>query len=280
GSILDNTEASYWHHSLSGYLAAKLQLYQELVETYFADGNPATMKPVLDMLNTKYILSPRQDGSIGAQRTGTNLGNAWFVNGVDLVANADAELLALASTDLKNVAVVQQKHADYLAGLEFVPDSLVNPNNEIALTYYHPDTMRYQYSADREQLAVFSEMYYPASKGWKILIDGQQLADDFIKADFALRAARVPAGQHELTMIFAPRSYYSGIKFSYLGSLLGILLFFGSFGFKFYKNDWSNSSAVAEFYDPEEEKPAPKTPPVKTKSKKTKSGKPVKKKRK
>ncbi len=208
-----NAFTSYFHKSIGGYHAAKLMRYQEMVERYLSD--PTTNAHIYNMLNTKYFIG--QDDQVFPNAEA--LGNAWFVSSFDVVENGDQEIESLASLEPSQKAVIQKSYLGKLEG--FVPqfDSAAT----IALTHYHPDTLVYSYSASTDQLAVFSEIYYPPAKGWKMYIDGQP-ADDFTKANFLLRAAKLPAGQHELKMIFSPQSYYLGGKVSLITSILVVLL--------------------------------------------------------
>ncbi|MEM7102978.1 MAG: YfhO family protein [Bacteroidota bacterium] len=266
GGLLNNTTASFFHKSLSGYHAAKLVLYQEMLERYMFN-SPFEHEHILDMLNTKYVINAdRQTGQLVPIQRSTNLGNAWFVHDLQIVQNADEELNALATLDPANKVIVQQRFADYLEGLELKPDSLSSPENNIELTNYHPDKMTYSYKADNEQLAVFSDIYYPPSKGWKAYIDDQEV-EGFIKANYAFRAMRLPAGEHTLELRFRPRSYYVGERVSLIASLLVIFLFIGSLFVTFRKFDSENYSAVT-ITDPEPKKvETEKVKPTKRKSK-------------
>lgn len=209
-----NALTSYHHKSMGGYHAAKLMRYQEMIERYL--GDPSTYRHIYGMFNCKYFIT-QNDQVLPNDEA---LGNAWFVSEVQTVANGDEEIAALAGLDARQTVVVQKAIADQaLAGFQPRFDSTAS----IRLTHYHPDTLIYQYSANSDQLAVFSEMYYPPSKGWSMYIDGQKAAD-FFKANFTLRAARLPAGQHELKMIFEPRSYYVGERISVITSIAVLLL--------------------------------------------------------
>lgn len=214
GNPFSSAIASYHHKSMGGYNAAKLMRYQELIERYL--GNPNEALHLYGMLNAKYfIVSDEQ-----AQPNPLALGNAWFVDTLTLVANGDAEMDALADLDPETEVVVQESFKDYFNGLTLQGDSLAS----IELVSYHPDTLVYRYSAATEQLAVFSEVYYPPAKGWKVYIDGQP-ADPFVKANFLLRAMRVPAGQNrEIRMVFSPDTYFKGEKIALFASLALLLL--------------------------------------------------------
>jgi hypothetical protein len=217
-----NALTSYHHKSIGGYHAAKLMRYQELIERYLSD--PSRNMHIYGMLNAKYLILTNGQ----AQQNREALGNAWFVKSYEILPNGDAEMAALATLKPGEQAVLQETYRPQLEGLNLQFDSTAS----IRLTSYHPDTMRYSYSAATEQLAVFSEIYYPPSKGWQLYVDGEPLP--LLKANFLLRAARVPAGQNrELKMIFSPKAYYTGETITLLGSLgalalgiLGIVVFF------------------------------------------------------
>lgn len=236
---------SYHHKSIGGYHAAKLMRYQEIIEKYL--GNPAGGQSVYDMLNTKYFISPPDR----AQQNPGAMGNAWFVPSYEVVADGDAEFLGLASLDPASKALIQQKFAGPLDGYQIQPDSLAS----ISLVSYHPDTLVYRYSAAGPQLAVFSEIYYPAEKGWKTYLDGEPYTD-ILKANFLLRALPLPAGQsRELKMVFSPKSYYQGEKISKLMGWLILLLGIGALVF-FYWKDQGNISDPAQLPDPATQKGA------------------------
>jgi uncharacterized membrane protein YfhO len=143
------------------------------------------------------------------------------VKNYEIVPDGDTELASLRSINPKESAVVQQKYADMLGGLTIQPDTTAT----IRLTKYHPEKLEYEYSAQSDQLAVFSEMYYPPSKGWDVYLNGQKVEGGFTKANYLLRAMRLPAGQNQkLEMRFEPVSYYTGEKISFAASALTILL--------------------------------------------------------
>jgi hypothetical protein len=212
-SPFSNAFTGFHHKSMGGYHAAKLMRYQEMVERYLND--PQKNQHLYGMLNAKYFIG-QNDQVIPNPKA---LGNAWFVKSYETVSDGDAEIAALANLDPKEKAVIQQKYAAGLQGFNIQFDSAAT----IRLTRYHPDTLTYQYTAASDQLAVFSEMYYPPSKGWGLYIDGQK-TDDFIKANFTLRAAKLPAGQHELKMVFSPNTYHSGETVSLIASTLVLAL--------------------------------------------------------
>lgn len=249
GGITGNAFTSYYHKSLSGYSAAKLQRYQEVVDT-FLTSNLGENLHIVGMLNGKYIVT--QKGEV--IRNPEVCGNAWFVEHFMVVPDGNAEIGALHNLNPKDSAVVQQSFAEGLKGLNIQRDSTAT----IKLTSYHPDKMEYTYSASSEQLALFSEMYYPPAKGWKCYLNGEP-APDFIKADYLIRAMRLPAGQNmKLEMRFEPKSFYLGEKLSLAFSLLTLLLFAGGMYFFFRSKPDLSPNLLPEETTPER-KPVAKT---------------------
>ncbi len=209
----NDASTSYHHKSVGGYHAAKLRRYQELIENQISKGNMS----VLNMLNTKYIIQKGQNGEPVAGQNPGACGNAWFVDKVQYVDNADAEIKALDKFDPLSTAFVDKKFADDLKGYNGGKDSA----SKITLTSYAPNDLVYQYTAPQSQVAVFSEIYY--QPGWVATVDGRETP--IIRADYVLRAMQLPAGSHKVEMKFVPHSYFTGEKIAYASSSLLLLLF-------------------------------------------------------
>ncbi|BDS13675.1 YfhO family protein [Aureispira anguillae] len=210
-----NAQACYFHKSMGGYFAAKPLLYQEFWGHYQLDNGNVALKQhsnLMNMLNVKYIILSQER----FMDNPTALGNAWFVQNIDVVKNADEELAALDNLDPVLNAVVQEKYAPYVEGLN--TDYVAG--DKIFLKKYHPDTMIYQSETSKDRFAIFSEMYYPPSKGWNVYIDGKKV-DPFVKVNYVLRGLKVPAGKHEIKMVFEPVSISIGAT---VGSLVSILI--------------------------------------------------------
>lgn len=236
GSLTTNYQPSYFHKSLGGYHAAKLQRFQEVVDT-FLSANLTDNLHIVGMFNAKYIIS--QKGDVIPNQLA--LGNAWFVRHFYTVPNGDAEFSALHRLNPKDSAVVQEAQATALQGFSIQPDTTAS----IRLTGYHPDKMQYEYSCQTDQLAVFSEMYYPPAKGWKCYLDGQP-APDFFKVDYFLRGMRLPAGQkRQLEMRFEPQSFYQGENIARIASILSLLLFAVGMFFLYKQNPPASGTASA-----------------------------------
>lgn len=182
-SPFNDATTSYFHRSVGGYHGAKLARYQDLIEWYLTDLDES----VLDMLNTRYVIvSP--DSVI---RRETSLGAAWFVEGILATDSAREEIERLGEVDLRRVAVIRRDDLGKSARLE--PESREGGfEGSIRLTEYRPNCLKYEYSADRPAVAVFSEIFY--DKGWTAYVDGEEVPA--FRADYVLRALQLPAAEH------------------------------------------------------------------------------------
>ena len=252
---------SYHHKTIGGYSPVKLQRYQDLIEKYITSEiyqiydvveNAATVQDVEDrfpelkitsLLNGKYII-------LGADYPPVvnpyAYGNAWFVSSAVPAATPDEEIALLASTDLRNAAVIGDDYAAVRSSDAFIVNSDSNDRESgeislspsIELTCYAPNELRYAYSTDRERAAIFSEIFYP--KGWKAWIEPagsygkvkkghyQPTADakavDIFRADWMLRGIVVPEGEGQIIMRFEPDSYQKGKDISLASSITLIIL--------------------------------------------------------
>lgn len=225
-----SADASYFHKTVGGAHSARLKRIQELIDHQFTK---SVNQDVLDMFNTKYIITQdRENGSYKMQRNATAAGNAWIVDRVQFVKNSDEEMKAISSFDPKKEAIVDIK---YKSLMDTTRAGLGGPTAFIKLDSYHPEHLVYSYSAPRDVIAVFSEVYY--DKGWKMFIDGVE--KPYFRADYVLRAAQLEAGNHKVEFIFHPTSYYTGEKISLAGSILLL----AGLGFGFYNDNKKKKKA-------------------------------------
>ena len=227
-NVFNSAVPSYHHKSVGGYSPAKLQRYQDLIDHYLTgeinkiygvlqtaetiddveNGMPDT--PVLNALNTRYIII---GGDYPPVVNANTLGNAWFVDEVVPAATPDEEIAFLGSVDLRHQAVVGKDMPSVTATPADTTDSIV-------MTSYAPNELHYHYTASTDRIAVFSEIYYP--NGWRAKVDGAPV--DIFRADWTLRAAQLPAGEHDLVMRFDPDSYRIGANVSRASSITLIVL--------------------------------------------------------
>jgi flagellar basal body-associated protein FliL len=205
-----NAAPSFFYKSIGGYHAAKLKRYDELIDNQFRKG---INNDVLDMLNTKYIITSDPKTQLPNMRANnTAAGHAWFVKSVKFVDNADQEMSAISAFDPKGEAIVDKQYKPLIDGKNLA----IDPNATITLTSYEPEHLVYQTGSTTNQVAVFSEIYY--KEGWKFSIDGVE--QPYFRADYLLRAAVIPVGNHTIRFDFHPASYYVGEDISLAGSIL------------------------------------------------------------
>ena len=219
-SPFNETTTSYFKSSVGGYHAVKLRRYDDLINEYFSVTDNKKTLNILNMLNTKYILL----GSLQEPRAEINPnanGNAWFVSDIQFVKTPNEEIKAVGEIDSKKTAVVSVEDQKYFEGKNLQSDSTA----VIELKNYQPNQLEFKTQSKTPQLAVFSEIYYP--KGWKILLDGKEVP--YIKANYLLRAVFVPAGNHEVRMVFEPEVIEKGKMISM--SAFGIFLLLSVGGF-------------------------------------------------
>ncbi|MBL4561507.1 MAG: YfhO family protein [Labilibaculum sp.] len=214
GSPFQNARTSYFHKSIGGYHGAKLRRIQELYDYHIEKGNAK----VLNMLNTRYLITKGEKG-LQANYNPDALGAAWLVNSYKTVANSNEEIMALLAFDPAKELLVDKRFEDQLQGLSIVSDSTAG----IQMQKYSPNAISYDYKANSEQLAVFSEMYY--QPGWNAYIDGKE-AKHF-RANYVLRGMRLPAGNHQIEFKFEPKAYVIGEKISLASMILFFLLLVG-----------------------------------------------------
>ncbi len=237
-NTFNENETSYYHKSIGGYHPAKLRRYNELIEYYIepemrrmmpaiaqAGGdmtkvNGDSIYPVLNMLNAKYFILPLQNNqTVPLQNPYVN-GNAWFVNKLTYVNNANQEIDALGKLDLKHEAVADQQFESQL-GKAAQQDG----TSMVTIKSYEPNHLVYEANSDKGGVLVFSEIYYPE---WTATVDGHKV--DIGRVNYVLRAINVKPGKHEVVLDFHPASIRTteGIAYASYG-LLAVLVALGIF---------------------------------------------------
>jgi hypothetical protein len=217
--LTNDSYTSYHHKSIGGYHGAKLQRYQDLIDNQLNNQNMACFS----MLNAKYIITQGQNGQPTAQRNPDACGNAWSVQTIKIVPDADAEMAALNAFNPKNTAVVDARYTYY------VTDKLTFDPAKVRLTNYDPKYLEYAVEGG-DAFLVFSELFYEGSgNDWQAYIDGEPV--EHIRVNYLLRGLSVPSGKHEVVFEYAPKSHFTGQKINYAGSGIILLLLFWM-GFK------------------------------------------------
>jgi hypothetical protein len=226
-NTFNENNTAYWHKSVGGYHAAKLRRYQEMIEEHISDEMQglygavadaggdmnkldASEFPVLNMLNTRYFIFPLQGGQTAPLPNPFALGNAWFVDEVQYVSNANEEIEAIHGLNPQQTAVVDKKFESIVKS---IPSDAMDT---IELVAYEPNYLKYEVDSEKGGTVVFSEIYYP---GWQSTIDGQEAAHG--RANYILRAMNVPAGKHVVEFRFDPKSLHTTETIAFIA--LGLL---------------------------------------------------------
>ena len=234
-NTFNENETSYYHKSIGGYHAAKLRRYQEMIEQYIspemqqlfgavseAGGDMTQVKgdsicPVLNMLNTRYFIFPLEGGQTVPIQNPYAYGNAWFVDKLDYVANANEEIAAVGKIDLRHQAVADAKFKEVL-GEAVVQDTA----SIVTITSYEPNRLTYDVNSDKGGVLVFSEIYYPE---WTATVDGEPV--EIGRVDYLLRAIQIKPGKHQVELAFFPKSVRTTETIAYVALALLVLTLLG-----------------------------------------------------
>ena len=234
-NTFNENETSYYHKSIGGYHAAKLRRYQEMIEAYInpemqqlfkAVGEAAgdmtqvngdSICPVLNMLNTRYFIFPLEGGQTVPIQNPYVYGNAWFVDQIRYVDNANAELEGIAKLDPRHQAVADARFKTQL-GEAVVQDTA----SVVTITSYEPNRLRYDVNSGKGGVLVFSEIYYP---GWTATVDGQPA--ELGRVNYILRAIHLQPGKHQVELAFFPKSVSVTETVAYIAFVLLLLIVVG-----------------------------------------------------
>lgn len=215
----NENETSYYHKSIGGYHAAKLRRYQEMIDQYIQPEMDSTKAaiieagsdmtqvkgdsiwPVLNMLNTRYFIFGLQRGQTVPVLNPYAMGNAWIVDKVRFVDNANQEIDAVGQINLAEEAVADKKFASCLELKDQTAAATDSTSAYVTLKSYEPNALVYELTAQKQSVVVFSEIYYP---GWTATIDGRDA--ELGRVDYILRALRVEPGTHTVCLTFKPKS--------------------------------------------------------------------------
>jgi hypothetical protein len=235
-NTFNENETSYYHKSIGGYHAAKLRRYQEMIEQYInpemqslfgavskAAGdmtlvNGDSICPVLNMLNTKYFILPLQGGQTVPLQNPYVYGNAWMVDKIQYVNNANEEMAAVGKIDLRHEAVADAKFKSQLG--EAIPQDTASV---VTITEYEPNRLKYNVNTGKGGVLVFSEIYYP---GWTATVDGEPV--ELGRVDYILRALNIKPGKHEVELAFFPKSVNTTETIAYLAYVVLLLIIAGA----------------------------------------------------
>ncbi|HNY63362.1 MAG TPA: YfhO family protein [Bacteroidales bacterium] len=254
-NTFNDASTSYHHKSIGGYSPAKLRRYQDLIDFYLnqekiyqplttllmrEQAGETTAPPqelnVINMLNTKYFILPVGEGKVHPFLNRHAYGNAWNVKGVKFVNNPDEEILALGTTNLKDSAVVEVINKEHFTNKEIQFDS----SGTIKNTQCDPNYLVYETSFNKEQLVVFSEIFY-ITGGWTAYIDGKEVPH--FRANYMLRAMFVPAGEHKVEFKYVPYARNLAKTVGGISSTIVILIFLSALGYSYWEKRKKSKTA-------------------------------------
>jgi Bacterial membrane protein YfhO len=232
GNAFSENNTSYLYKSAGGYHAAKLRLYQDLIERQLSKQQPNMA--VFNMLNVKYFIQKNNSLTQNFQQNPGALGSAWLVKNIQFVKDADAEMKALDNFNPKDTAFVQDA---FKTAVPFMPET--DSTASIKLIKNDNDIITYDFSSTKNQFAVFSEIYYKA--GWKAFANGKELP--IAKVNYVLRGLALTPGKYTIEFKFEPQGYLTGKKMDGIANLLMglILLLLPYAAYKWFKKTNTNA---------------------------------------
>ena len=230
--MFNDASTCYFHKSLGGYSGAKLRRYQDVITQYLGSElnqlrgsktandmmQTLSQQKVINMLNTKYLIyNPNSQ----PMPNPFAFGNGWIVRDIRWVDTPNEEIDAIATSDLQNIAILNKEFVQTVGNYQLT-DSILP---EITLTEYQPNKLTYNFSSvsagstAANYLVVFSEIW--TEKGWKMTIDGQE--SPLLRANYLLRCALIPSGEHQIVMEYAPKAWKMGNTVAFVSSLVMLL---------------------------------------------------------
>jgi hypothetical protein len=230
--MFNDASTCYFHKSLGGYSGAKLRRYQDVITQYLGSElnqlrgsktandmmQTLSQQKVINMLNTKYLIYNPNSQPMPNPFV---FGNGWIVRDIRWVDTPNEEIDAIATSDLQNTAILNKEFVQTVGNYQLT-DSILP---EITLTEYQPNKLTYNFSSVSagstvaNYLVVFSEIW--TEKGWKMTIDGQE--SPLLRANYLLRCALIPSGEHQIVMEYAPKAWKMGNTVAFVSSLVMLL---------------------------------------------------------
>ena len=213
--FMDNTYAYHAVQSIGGYSAAKLKIYQTLLDScMYASPDPAfpLNMNIVNMLNVRYLIVPGQlPGNrfelvhvdqarrLVTYKNPEALPRAYFVRDVITAGSAHEVFQTLNSPQFHPAtsAVIEKP-------LQQQPGKPDSAHAEVAEFTSRKIVINAYTSSPA--LLVSGEVYYPA--GWNAYID--DVPTEIFKTNYILRSVVVPEGNHRIVFAFEPSMYKAG----------------------------------------------------------------------
>lgn len=222
----NNAIPAYFYPSVGGYTGAKMNRYQDAIDNAFFV-SPGLNFGLLDMLNVRYITAATDFGFpdfpvVFDDDSGVVMENRGVLPKVFFPANVKAverpgEALDFISQPFfsPEVRSVVEKQAGDLR------THRADPRARFTMIRYNARNIEFTVNKREPGYIAISEMYYPA--GWRAYVNGEE--QPLFAMNFLLRSLHLTAGEHEVRLVFEPRSHYLGSILSWVFNLaiLGLL---------------------------------------------------------
>ncbi|MEN3027032.1 MAG: YfhO family protein [Chlorobiota bacterium] len=212
-SSVPNASAYWFLENIHGYHAAKLRVYQDLLDVAGEGNGNVVLNPFLwNLLNVRFVLSPQPLQvetlrlAFRSQQTGAYvyenpafLPRAFFVDTVVVLPPLQIlERLRRGDFDLRRLAFVEQPLPQPIepAGEGATAEVLVHKNEYIKL----------QVTATGHNFLFLSEIVYPPA--WHATVDGRPAP--IIKTNYAFRGIIVPPGTHTVELRYPSAAFERG----------------------------------------------------------------------
>ena len=216
-STFNDSRTSYFHKSVGGYSPVKLRRYQDIIDHFFSRN---LNMGIINMLNVKYFIVPDEKGAQQVQLNPDALGNCWFVDKVEFVADPNEEIKAIAKFDPTAVAFVDREWEKVIPSTEEYSNNADSTDYIRMTEYKNPGNIIYESNSKNPRFAVFSEVFY---KTWRAYIDGKEVAP--VRTNYILRGLPIPAGKHKIEFLCVDDVMTGSAKVSLYGSIfVGIVI--------------------------------------------------------
>ena len=217
-STFNDSRTSYFHKSIGGYSPVKLRRYQDIIDHFFS-GRDLNMN-IINMLNVRYLIVPGENGAQKVQRNPQALGNCWFVDKVEFVADPNEEIKAISNFNPTAVAYIDREWEKSLPSMQEYCNNADSADYIRMTEYKNPGNIIYESNSKNPRFAVFSEVFY---KTWRAYIDGKEVTP--VRTDYILRGLPIPAGKHKVEFLCVDDIMTGSAKVSLYGSIfVGIVI--------------------------------------------------------
>lgn len=176
------------------------------------------LSPVLDLLGVRYVLSPRyvlpgeyqrlfQIDGINVFRNERALPRAFIVHRGERTTDGDALRRIAEGFDSRDVVLVHDEGAEPLAA----ETGRAGATERCSIESDEGDRLVVNCRLQDPGYLVLADQHFP---GWSVSVDGRPAR--LLRANYLLRAVRLPAGEHVVVFRYKPRSFVIGRTISLL----------------------------------------------------------------